>query len=220
MEGHHDGDPLLPGHFVQNIEKLQLVADIQIGRGLVKHDDLRLLADGAGQQDPLALAVTDGVKGSVRELLRVHHGQRLVHLPLIRLRQDPEAPGIGIAAHCRHIPACHQFCLKAACEHNRHLFCQFGRGILLQFFQLAGRILLRFFQLCCEPVRFLGPDSRLSQKDLAADRGELARDRLEDRGLAGSVRSHERHDLSSVHADLYSADQGFSFIADSQPAQL
>ena len=213
MERHHDGDSLLPGHFVQYIEKLQLMADIQIGCGLVKDDDLRLLTDGACQEDPLALTVTDSVKGPVCQFQRMNHMERLIHLPLIRLRQDPETSGIGIAAHCRHIPACHQFCPQAACKHDRHLLCQF-----------IGRILFQFFQLCCMPVLFFCMDGcffpAFCQKDLAADRRELARDRLKDRGLAGAVRPRQRHDLPFLQADLYAADQRFSFITDSQPAQL
>ena len=64
MQGHHHSDPLIPGHAPENGEKLQLVPDVQIGGRLVEDDDLRLLTDGPGQQDPLPLAVADSLEGS------------------------------------------------------------------------------------------------------------------------------------------------------------
>ena len=203
MHGHHDRDPLLPGHPVKDIEQLQLVADVQIGGRLIEEDDLRLLADGAGQEDPLALAVADGVKGPVREVLSVHGLQRLLHLFFVRIGQDAQPPGVGIAAHGRHVPAGHQVCLQAAREHDGHPLCQFLRRILRQPL-FHGR-----------PVR-----CALRQPDITADGPELPRDGPQDRGFAGAVGADQRQDLPLLYADLDPADDRLPAVADGQMVKL
>ena len=85
MQRHHYCDPLPARHPVEDGEEFELVADVQVGGGLVEHNDLRFLADRAGKQNSLALSVTDSIKGPLRELPRVHDGQRLVHFLLVRI---------------------------------------------------------------------------------------------------------------------------------------
>jgi len=135
MQGHHNCDSLFARHPVEDGKKLQLVADIQIGGRLVENDDLRVLADGAGQQDPLALAVAHRVKGPVRQLARMHGNQGFIHLPFVLLRQDTQPACVWIAAHRRNIPAGHQLRLQAACQDDRHPLRQLPRREAVQFFQ-------------------------------------------------------------------------------------
>ena len=52
--------------------------NVQKRRWLVQDQDLRLLAQGAGQQDPLALAVADGGEGAVGQVRGPDLGQGLV----------------------------------------------------------------------------------------------------------------------------------------------
>ena len=110
------------------------MAYVEIGSRFVQDDDLRFLADGAGQKDPLALAVTDGIEGSVREVPGMHCRQRLIHLLLIRLQEDSQSARVGIAAHCGHVPAGHQLRLQAAGEHDSHFPGQLCGRELPQFF--------------------------------------------------------------------------------------
>ena len=203
MKRHHDSDSLFPGHFVKNTEKFQLMSYIKIRSGFIENNDLRLLADCAGQEDPLTLTVADGVKGPVRKMLRMNGSQRLLHLLLVRSRQDPKTSGIGISAHGGYIPAGHQFCLQTACQHDGHLLCQFSGAELSQAFHRRCR---SCFSLC--------------QEYAAADRRELAGDRLQDRRFSGSVGPDQCDDFPSPHTDLYSMDQSFPLIADGQMIKL
>ena len=207
MKRHHDGDPLLPGHFVEDSQKLQLMADVEIGSRLVQDDDIRLLTDGTGQKNTLTLAVTDCIKRPVREVLRMHRRQRLVHLLLIRLQEDSKTSCVGVAAHCGHIPAGHQLCLQAAGEHDSHLPGQLPRLELPQFFHPGDSAVL--------PCRLF-----LCKVNIAADGRQLPGDCLEDRGLAGSVGTDQGHDLPSLHAYFNSVDQCLSMIADGQMVKV
>ena len=49
MQGKNHGDALFPGQLPEDFQQLQLVADVQIGRGLIQDDDFRLLAQSPGQ---------------------------------------------------------------------------------------------------------------------------------------------------------------------------
>ena len=87
--------------------------NVQKRRWLVQDQDLRLLAQGAGQQDPLALAVADGGEGAVGQVRSPDLGQGLVYLCPIGLGEDPHAPGVGIPPRRRHVAAGHQLRLVA-----------------------------------------------------------------------------------------------------------
>ncbi len=176
------------------------MANIQIRSRLVEHDDFGLLTDGAGEQDPLALTVADSVERSVGEMPGMHSGQRPVHLLFVRIREDSETAGIGVAAHGGHVPAGHEFCLQTAGQHDSHISGQVRRGKLIQVFRRQA--------------------SLFGQKNISANRNELAGDGLEDRGLAGSVRTDQGHDLPPLHAYLNAADQGLSVITDDQAVEL
>lgn len=65
MEGDDDGHPAFPHQLLQNVQKLQLSAQVQEGGGLVQDQDFRLLTDGPGQQHPLPLAIADLIEGGV-----------------------------------------------------------------------------------------------------------------------------------------------------------
>ena len=107
MQRHDDRDALLLGHAPQDGEQLQLVADVQKGGGLVQDDDLRLLTDGPGQQDALALAVADGVEVPVGELQRVHRLHGGIDLGLVLGGQDAQSARVGVAAGGHDVPAGH-----------------------------------------------------------------------------------------------------------------
>ena len=59
MERHDDRDALFLRHLPENIQQLDLVADIQKCRGLIQNNHLRLLADSPRQHDPLPLSIAD-----------------------------------------------------------------------------------------------------------------------------------------------------------------
>ena len=63
MQRHEHSQILLAHHALEDGQQLQLIADIEIARRLVEHDELRLLAERAGEQDALPLPVADGLEG-------------------------------------------------------------------------------------------------------------------------------------------------------------
>ena len=69
--------------------------DIQEGGGLVQHQQFRLLAQGPGQQHPLALAVADAVKIPLGDILRPHAPERRAHHLVVMLCQSPEPPRVA-----------------------------------------------------------------------------------------------------------------------------
>ena len=99
VERHQNGQVFLAHHALENAQKLQLIADVEIACRLVEDDQLRLLAKRAGKQDSLPLAVADGGKRRVGERERVHLRKRLLDDLLIFVPQDAEPSRIGIAAH-------------------------------------------------------------------------------------------------------------------------
>ena len=120
VEGQQHRQIVLPHHALEHRQKLQLVANIQKAGGLVQHDDLRLLTQGPGQQDALALSVTDGGEGPVSKLHAAYLLQRALHDGLILRLQNAQPPGIGVAAAAHHVPAGHQLRLHAGRHQNGH----------------------------------------------------------------------------------------------------
>ena len=78
-------------------EQFNFALDIQKRGRFVQQDHFRLLAQGPGQQDTLALAVADAVKIPVCQLLRAHQLQGSVHLLPVPGRQNAQPSGVGIA---------------------------------------------------------------------------------------------------------------------------
>ena len=178
MQGHDHRNTLLPGHFPENIQQLDLMADIQIGGRLVQDDDLGLLADGPGQHDPLALAVAEGGEVPLLQLQGVDPLQGLTDDALVGLGQFAQGVGVGIAAHRHHFAAGHQFRTDPVGKHHRHL-----PG------HLPGR-----------PGVYLPP----ADVHHAAQLGQMAGDGLEDGGLPRPVGADQREDrpLFDLDADV------------------
>ena len=202
MQGHHHGDPLFPGHSPENGKKLQLVPDIQVGCRFVEDDDLRFLANGPRQQDPLALAVADRLKGSRRKFLCVNGGKGFLHLLFILLRQDPETSCIRVSSHGGYIPAGHELGLDPSGQHHRHFPCQFFRGEPLQAFHsgILSRVCLK--------------------EHVSPHRDKLPGNALQDRGFSRAVGSDQRHDLPAFHADLNVLYQRFPPVAHRQMIKM
>ena len=59
MQREQNGQLPLTNHILENIQQLQLVPDVKKRGRLVQNQHLRFLAQRAGQQDSLPLAVAD-----------------------------------------------------------------------------------------------------------------------------------------------------------------
>ena len=128
------GNSLFPGHFPQNVQKLNFIADIQISRGLVQHDDLRLLTQCPGQQNPLPLPIGQGREVPLGQVQPVDPLQRLLNCRLVFFCQAPKEVRIGIAAHGNDLRAGGQLRADTVGEHHGHLLCQLLWLPLLQGF--------------------------------------------------------------------------------------
>ncbi len=121
MQGHNHGHPLFPRHRLQDLQHLQLMADIEKGGRLVKDHDLRLLTDRPRKQQALPLAVADLTEGAFGIILRVNHVDRLVDLPAVLGGEQPEPSGIRVAPGGRHIPTGHKLRPQPLGHHDGEL---------------------------------------------------------------------------------------------------
>ena len=120
MQRHDDRDTLLMRHITKYIQQLYLVSDIQIGRRLVQHDDVRLLRYRACQHDPLALTVGERHEVMLCQILRVYSGKRSIYDLGITHRELPDGVGIGVSPHRHDLPAGHQLGLYTVGQHHCH----------------------------------------------------------------------------------------------------
>ncbi len=77
MRGEDDGvvRPLLEAE--EEGGEIALMAGVEVDRGLVEHQQLRLLGQGGGDEDRLPLAAGELVDGAAAQLLDPHHPQGL-----------------------------------------------------------------------------------------------------------------------------------------------
>ena len=95
VERHQNGQVFLAHHALENAQKLQLIADVEIACRLVEDDQLRLLTKRAGKQDPLPLAVADGLKGFIGKVQRVDLAKTVFYDFFVLLAQNAEPSGVG-----------------------------------------------------------------------------------------------------------------------------
>ena len=190
MEGHNDRDPLLMGHLPQNIQQLNLMADIQIGGRLVQNNNFRLLTDGPGQHDPLALSVRKGGKVPLSQIQSMDPLHSLGHNLLVPGRQLAHGIGIGVAAHSHHLLAGHQLRVDPVRQHHCHLPGQF-----------PGRP---------------GVDLLTVNIYLTADLVKMAGNGLENSGLAGAIGTDQRENLPFFNFNIDVMDEGMAVIAHCQ----
>ena len=173
MQRHQHCNAAFPHQLLQDRQELDLVADVQIGGGLVHHQDLRFLADSPGQHYQLALPVTHSGDLPVPKFSHSHQLHGLQDLVPVFLRQDPEMAGIRITPHGSHVETGHQLRPGTLRQDHRHP--------LRSFLRLhAGEIL--FTQKYGSPERFQLPGNRLQKSR-----------------LPGTVGSHKSGDLSGTH---------------------
>ena len=186
MEGEDDGHPAFPHQLLQNVQKLQLSAQVQEGGGLVQDQDFRLLTDGPGQQHPLPLAIADLIEGGVPQFQGADPLQGRPHRRPVPRAEDPQPPGIGIAAGGGHLPAGHPIRLCPAGHHHR---------------QAPGDLPL------AQP-----DDVPAQQADLPAQQAQLPDQAVQNRGFARAVWPDEGQDLPRMHLETDLPEQRASVI--------
>ena len=108
MQRENDRHLLFAHQLLEHGQQFQLVANVEEGGGLIEHNDLRLLADGAGQQHTLPLSIANAGKIAVGKFICADKCKRLVHLDAVLVTEQTQPSGVRIAACSRHIPAGHQ----------------------------------------------------------------------------------------------------------------
>ena len=121
MKRHDYRQILFSLHPLQDREKFQLVANIQIGGRLIQHDNLRFLADRPRQHDALSLPVTDPRKILILNRRHIYHVHDLPDDPAILVAKKSEPARIGIAAGRDHILTGHQLRVQPLRKDDRHL---------------------------------------------------------------------------------------------------
>ena len=188
MEAEDDGHLLVPGEALQDGQKLGLALDVKEGRRLVQQDQLRLLADGPGQQHALALAVTDAVEVPSRQRFGSHEGQRGVDLPPVLRREDAQPPRVGVAPGGGHLETGGQLGAAGVGHHQGHLPGALRAGVVRKALSV--------------------------QQDSAPLRGQLGRQRLEEGRFARTVGSDEGEDAPLFGSEADVLHQGRFAVAD------
>jgi len=99
---------------------------VQKRRRLIQQQNLRLLADGTGQQHALALAVADFGKIPVSQRCGLHQFQCGPHLLFVGGREHTQPPGVRVAPGSSHVKAGRQLGADRVGQHQRQLA---GAGI-------------------------------------------------------------------------------------------
>ena len=190
VQADEDGKVLRVGQRLQDAQQLDLALDVQKRRRLVQQDDFRLLADGAGQQDALALAVADAVEVPLRESGSPHQSQRVAHGLPVGLGEEAQPPGVGDAPGCGKLEAGGQLGAAGVGEHEGEPLCAGAAGV-------GGQILS-------------------VQQHCAAHGGQLARQCFEQGGFARAVRPDEGQDLPWSDAQRDMLGQRCFAVADGE----
>ena len=88
VQRHDNGNALRFRQVAQQAQKLQLVMDVQKRGGLIEHNDVGFLANGARKQHALALAIADLGEVFVGDFRDVDQIHGLFHHAVIVIRQN------------------------------------------------------------------------------------------------------------------------------------
>ena len=146
------------------------------------------MADGAREQDALALTVGDGVEGKLGELLAADHGEALAHDAPVLLREPPEKARVRVAPRLHDLLAGHALRLQPLGENDG---------------EAGGKALVR------ERRGVFAVDV-----DFPAQLFELAGDALQYGRFARAVGADEGDDFAGGDADIDSADEHLFVVAD------
>ena len=125
---HDDGHRLFPGEVPQDAGNLHLVPDIQIRRGLVQEQDVRILDDSSGEHDLLPLPGAEVAEGAECEMLDAEHLHGLARgFDVLPVGADPAA---GVATHDNRIDDGQRESVSGRIRDEPHLPRQFLELIL------------------------------------------------------------------------------------------
>ena len=103
MEREHHRDVPLPRQLPQEGQQLDLIAHVEVGRGLIQHQHLRLLTDGAGEHHALTLPVAERFKVAFGEVVDADHAHRSLHHRAVMLGEDAEGTRVRVAPEAHDI---------------------------------------------------------------------------------------------------------------------
>ena len=126
VQRHDDSDVFFMGQRLQYGHQFCFAFCVQKRRRLIQQQNLRLLADGTGQQHTLALAVADLGKIPVSQRCGLHQFQCGPHLLFVGGREHTQPPGVGVAPGSSHVKAGRQLGADRVGQHQRQLA---GAGI-------------------------------------------------------------------------------------------
>ena len=186
MKGHDHSHLFFQHHFFQNGKQFQFMTDIQKRCRFIQDDNLRFLADGARQKNPLALSVTDRCEIPVFQIPGMYHLHGIFNFFLILRRKNSESSGIWITSGRHHILTGHKFRTHTLGEH---------------YGQFPGNLFV------CHAAHLF-----LFQIYGSTDQGKLSCDTLQDCGFSGAVGTDQCEDFSFIQLNIDLFDQRFSVI--------
>ena len=175
-------------------QQVDLVADIEIRRGLVEHEHTRILRDGACEHDALALPIAYLHEVALGELFHMCGFHGLVDPTMVVRRECAHSPGVGMPSRLYDIAAGEELGPGAICQHYGKVPCEFRR-------LPSGNL---------PPVEL----------DRAGKRCQMACDGFQDGRLARAVRPDERHDVARANLQIDAFDYDLLVVARRQVAYV
>ena len=180
VDGHDDSHIPRFRKVAKYSQQVDLVADIEIRRGLVEHEHTRILRDGACEHHALALPVAYLHEVALGELFHMCGFHGLIDPTMVVGRECAHSPGVGMPSRLYDIAAGEELGPGAICQHNGKVPCELRR-------LPSGNL---------PPVEL----------DRAGKRCQMARDGFQDGRLARAVRPDERHDVARVNLQIDAFD--------------
>ena len=192
---HHDDRGAAPGvELGEEVEHLDLVGDVEVGRGLVEQQQVGALREGHRDPHPLALAAGELVDDAVGEPEGVGEGERLGDRLVVGAGPAAEGSVVRVAAAADQVGDGHAL----------------GRdGVLRQQPQRAGDLLGR------QPV-----DRLAVEQHRARARPEQAGEPAQQRGLAARVGADDDGDAAVRDLQVQVAHDGGVGVAEREAAGL
>ena len=98
-----DGDPVPLGELPHQVERLDLVAQVEVVGGLVQQHDRRVLGEAGGEPDPLHLAAGELPGGTVGEVADAGQAHGVVDRGAVGVVEAGEAAPVRVAAEGDHV---------------------------------------------------------------------------------------------------------------------
>lgn len=103
VDGHEDGHATTMCQLLGGLQQVVAQGQVQVGGRLVQQQQVRLLAEGAGDADSLEFAAGEAVAGTVQQVLQLELAGRFLGNNLVPFGVAAGKAGVAVAAHENHL---------------------------------------------------------------------------------------------------------------------